>query len=340
MTDDTMVLAGDFPQPTPQDWDREVLKVLNRKRPPGSELTLDQAMKRLTSVYPDGLTVDPLYTRPNHQTIGYPAQSPFTRGAEFPSPGLGWDVVQLHEDPDAARSHQAVLDDLNAGGTGVWLRVDDDAIAPGDLAAVLKDIVPQAASITVSSVARQNEAAQALAAFWAASGRTDVTGNLGCDPLAAATVTGQAPDLSQLAAAVGLARPYPKTRALTVDVTPYDDAGAGDIDQVGFAIASGIEYVRALAAQGVDASLAFGQIVFRQSSTADQFTTIDGIWNLDFGLWTLDFGLCNFDFGLWTLDFGLWTLDFLLWTLDFLLWTLYFELWTLEFGLWTLNFGL
>jgi len=274
MTDDTMVLAGDFARTTRQDWEREVLKVLNRKRPPGSELTLEAAMKRLTSVYPDGLALDPLVTAPDNQIIGYPAQSPFTRGAGFPPPaGLGWDVVQLHEDPDPARSRQQVADDLNAGGTGVWLRVDDDAIAPADVAAVLQDVMPEAAPVTVSSWGRQAEAAEALAACWATAGPAAL-GNLGCDPLAAAAVTGQPPDLGRLSAAVALAWPYHHARALTVDVTPYDNAGAGDIDQVAFAVATGIEYVRTLAAQGVDADQAFAQIVFRQAATADQFTTI------------------------------------------------------------------
>ncbi|MDR0415967.1 MAG: methylmalonyl-CoA mutase family protein [Propionibacteriaceae bacterium] len=277
MADETMVLAGDFPQPTQSDWDREVLKIMNRRRPPGTELTLEQAMKRLTSVYPDGLVVDPLYTMPDNEVIGYPGQIPFTRGAEPPQPrqDLGWDIVQLHEDPDAGRTHQAVLEDLNAGGTGVWLRVDGDAVAPADLAAVLAGVVPGAASVAVSSVDHQAEAAHALLAFWAGASQPGAaTGNLGIDPLAAAAVTGQPADLSGLADWVGRLQGFPKARALAVDVCPYDNAGAGDIDQVAYAVATGIEYVRALASQGVDAAAAFGQIMFRVAATADQFPTI------------------------------------------------------------------
>jgi methylmalonyl-CoA mutase len=251
-----------------------MLKALNRKRPPGTELTVEQAMKRLTSVYPDGLEIDPLYTLPDNQIIGYPAQMPLTRGSEFPPQGLGWDPVQLHEDPDPARSRQHVLEDLAAGGTGIWLRVDEDAIAAADVAAVLDGVYPQAAVISVSSVGQQAAAAQALLDFWAQSGQTDVRGNLGIDPLAAAAVTGQKADLTGLADWVTKTKPYAQARALTVDVTPYDSAGAGDIDQVAYAVATGIAYVRALAEAGVDATEAFQNLVFRQSATADQFTTI------------------------------------------------------------------
>jgi methylmalonyl-CoA mutase len=275
MTDQTMVLAGDFPPSTLADWDREVLKIFNRKRPPGSELTLDQAMQRLTSVYVDGLVVDPLYTKPDDQVVGYPAQTPFTRGAALPQPGLGWDVVQLHEDPVVARTQEAIHDDLNAGGTGVWLRVDPDAIAPADVATVLAGVIPGAASISVSSVGDQAAAAEALLSFWAASGHAaKATGNLGIDPLGAAAVTGQAADLTGLAAWVAKAQAAGQAQALVVDVRPYDNAGAGDIDQVAYAVATGIEYVRALAAEGVDATTAFAQILFRVTATADQFTTI------------------------------------------------------------------
>ncbi|MDR1212899.1 MAG: methylmalonyl-CoA mutase family protein [Propionibacteriaceae bacterium] len=275
MSDEKMVLAGDFTQPTTQDWDREVLKIFNRKRPPGSELTLEQAMKRLTTVQVDGLVIDPLYTKPDDQAIGYPGQTPFTRGSAAVGQGLGWDVVGLHEDPDPARSHQAVLDDLMAGCTGLWLRVDPDAVQAQDLPAVLAGVQPQAASISLSGAADQAGAAQALLDFWTASGQVgQVSGNLGIDPLGAAALTGQAPNLGLLAEWVAQAQGLGRVRALVVDTLAYDNAGAGDIDQLAYAIATGIEYVRALAAAGVDAATAFDQIGFRVAATADQFPTI------------------------------------------------------------------
>ncbi|MCL1842084.1 MAG: methylmalonyl-CoA mutase family protein [Propionibacteriaceae bacterium] len=269
MTDDTLVLAGDFPQPTRQDWDREVLKVMNRRRPPGSELTIEQAMKRLTTTTVDGLVVDPLYTRTD-EALGWPAQTPFTRGSEV---APGWTVEQLHEDADAARTNGHVLDDLNRGASGVWLRVDTDAIAPADLAAALKGVVPGAADIAVSSLTEQAEAAEALLAFLASTGKaSEARGTLGIDPLGAAAVTGATPDLSKLAAWV--AKTPGAMQAICVDVTGYDNAGAGDVQQLAYAVATGIAYIRALGEQGVDATKAFAQIRFRVSASADQFDTI------------------------------------------------------------------
>ncbi|MDR1387482.1 MAG: methylmalonyl-CoA mutase family protein [Propionibacteriaceae bacterium] len=275
MSDEKMVLAGDFTQPTTQDWDREVLKIFNRKRPPGSELTLEQAMKRLTTVQVDGLVIDPLYTRPDDQAIGQPGQMPFTRGSAGRGPSLGWSVVGLHEDPDPARSNRAVLEDLAAGADGLWLRVDPDAIQPADLAGALAGVLPEAASISLSGAADQAGAAQALLDFWAASGQPgQVAGNLGIDPLGAAALTGQAPNLRLLAEWVAKAQGWGRVRALVVDTLVYDNAGAGDVEQLAYAVASGLEYVRALAAAGVDAATAFDQIAFRVAASADQFPTI------------------------------------------------------------------
>lgn len=275
MTDQATTLAGDFAAPTREVWEKEVLKVLNRRRPEGSELTIDQAMARLRSTSVDGLTIEPLYLLDGDPApLGYPGIMPFTRGSGFRA-GAGWDVRALHEDPDVAVSNAAVLEDLAKGATSVMVRVGADAVAPGDLAAVLAGVDPDLAAISVSAVEDQSAAAEALAAFFRANGSADrVSGALGVDPLGAAAQTGEVADLTALARAVETAREFPRVRAVVVDVLPYDNAGAGDVQVLGYAIATGIEYVRALSAAGVAPAEAFGRIAFRVPASAEQFPTI------------------------------------------------------------------
>src|SRR4051812_6860171 len=105
MTDTPLQLAGDFAAPTREDWETEVLKVLNRRRPEGKELTIEQAMSRLRTKTVDGLTIEPLYTDPVGP-LGLPGAMPFTRGAAVH--GAAWDVRALHEDPDSAFSNAQV----------------------------------------------------------------------------------------------------------------------------------------------------------------------------------------------------------------------------------------
>ncbi len=275
MTDQATQLAGDFAVPSIEQWEKEVLKVLNRGRPAGKELTIDQAMARLSSTTVDGLAIEPLYHLDGDPApLGYPGIMPFTRGTTVRA-GAGWDIRALHEDPDVAATNAAVLDDLNRGATSVWLRVGSDALAASDLAAALAGVQPELAAVSVSAVEDQAAAADALAAFFRASGKAaDVVGNLGVDPLGAAALTGADADLSVLAPAVETAREFGGVRALVVDVLGYDAAGAGDIGLLAYAVATGVEYVRALDAAGIAPAEAFGQIAFRVPASADQFTTI------------------------------------------------------------------
>lgn len=270
---ETTVLAGDFATPTQEQWENEVLKVLNRRRPPGTELSVDQAMARLRTTTVDGLVIEPLYTETDGPALGVPGASPYTRGTTVRTgEALAWDVRQLHEDPDAAATNAAVLEDLRVGGTSVWLRVGDGGIAPSNVNAALAGVVANLAPIAVSSTSDQAAAADALLAFW--NGATDVAGNLGIDPLGFAALNGTTPDLSVLATYVAKTAGLPKVTPIVVDARVYDDAGAGDVDQLAYAIATGIEYARALVAAGVPAADAVKAIEFRVTANADQFLVI------------------------------------------------------------------
>src|SRR4051812_29745503 len=195
MTESPLTLAGDFASPSRQDWEAEVLKVLNRRRPEGKELTIEKAMKRLTTVTVDELVIDPLYTADDVE-LGYPSVTPFTRGTSLRTGTIhAWDITTLHEDADVAFSNAAVLEDLAKGATSLWLRVDPDAIAPSDLAGVLAGVIPELARLRVTSRTQQLSAAKALADFWRAGGHAaTVGGSLGIDALGHTALTGQAPE--------------------------------------------------------------------------------------------------------------------------------------------------
>lgn len=274
---DAFVLAGDFDTPTQAQWEAEVVKVLNRGRPPGSELTAEQALKRLRSHTIDDFDIEPLYTRDDRE-LGYPGVAPFVRGTTVKTGAMdAWDVRQLFENPDPSATRAEVLEDLARGVTSVWLRVGADGIAPEALGEALAGVKFDLASVVVSSVDDQDAAASALVDAWRASSvdPTAVTGNLGLDAIGLASVRGTKPDLSAHRLWVErVLADLPGVRAITVDVTGYHDAGASDADELGFAIATGVAYLRDLLEAGFPPAVAFGQIEFRVSATADQFATI------------------------------------------------------------------
>ncbi len=273
-----LTLAGGFAPATDAAWEAEVLKVLNRGRPEGKELTIEQGLKRLTSTTLDDIDVAPLYTSSDDDAaLGYPGAMPFTRGSSVRTgEAVAWGVRQLHEDPDVPATRQAILDDLERGATSVWLRVDPDAIPADQLATVLADVQVDLAAARVFSRTDQDAAAAALLAVLKGGGGdlSAAKGNLGIDPHAFATLNGTAPDLGSLKRWVDEVAGLPGVTALTVETLPVHKAGASDAQELAFAIATGIEYLRALDEAGVAPAEAVGQLEFRVAATADQFATI------------------------------------------------------------------
>ncbi len=268
----TMALATDFPAADHADWQRLAAGVVNRTRAEDRRLDPDAAEDSLRSRLPGGLVVDPLYLRPtNAAPLGLPGEAPFTRGRVLRDAGTSWDVRQLHDDPDAVRSNAHVLDDLEHGASSVWVHVGPDGVAPGDLAAVLAGVHLEMAPVVVSSWTDQPAAAAALRGLLV--GVVGASGNLGLDPIGAAARTGGVPDLEGLADGIRSLEGLPAVRAVTVDARVVRDGGATAQEEVGYAVATGLAYLRRLEADGVDLATAYGHVEFRISATADQFLT-------------------------------------------------------------------
>ncbi len=271
-------LAADFPTPTEEQWETEVLRVLNRRRPEGKHLNIEQAYQRLTSTTVDGLVTKPLYRQDDGtEYLGYPGLAPFTRGTTIRSGEMldGWQIVQLHEHPDAQASKAAVLTDLERGCNGVWLRLDPDAISPADAATVLSGVRLDLATVHVSSHTDQLGAAKALLALIPdGDGANVLGGSLGVDPIGYAAMHGLTPDLTQVPAAIKLAADFPTFKPLVVDATVFHNAGAGDVQELAYALATGVTYLRAAVEAGISVDDAAEAILFRVSATTEQFLTI------------------------------------------------------------------
>ncbi|KGN39503.1 methylmalonyl-CoA mutase subunit beta [Knoellia subterranea] len=267
-----MTLAAHFPERTEVEWRELAAAVVNKSRPEGQGLGAADAVASMRTALEGGLEVDPLYTRPaDPAPLGVPGAMPFTRGRALRDADVPWDVRQLHDDPDAATTRSAVLTDLENGVTSVWLHVGADGVAPADVAEALADVRLELAPVVVSSWDAQVEASDALYAVLSRSAAS--SGNLGLDPVGAASRTGGEVDLAPLAGAVRRLSDRGEIRAVTVDARVHGDAGASTTDELAFAVATGVAYLRHLESEGVDVAEAFRHIEFRVSATADQFLT-------------------------------------------------------------------
>ncbi|GAA4256042.1 methylmalonyl-CoA mutase subunit beta [Dactylosporangium darangshiense] len=244
-----------------QDWRRLALGVLRKSGLAGEDTPPDAVDELLSTETYDGVRVAPLYTAADPAPpAGQPGRAPFVRGASTaPRP---WDVRQRHADPDAKATRAAVLDDLEHGATSLWLA----GIAPADLAEALDGVHLNLAAVVLDNGADTLEAARA---FLALPGE-EKSGNLGADPLGWEARTGQRADAGLLATLVR-SSPIP---VATVDATVYHDAGAADAEELGYATATGVAYLRELVAAGLSAGMALGQLEFRFAASADQWATI------------------------------------------------------------------
>jgi methylmalonyl-CoA mutase len=279
-----LVLAGEFPAATREQW-RELVAGVLRKA--GREDLPEHAEDALRRTVATGVSVAPLYTAEDAgdlpTAVGVPGLAPFVRGARAGAAGVtaaggadtevpaGWDVRQRHADPDVAGTREAIAADLENGVSSLWLVLGEGAVPVQSLGEVLADVYLDLAPVTV-----QGGPAAAEAFLSLIDGRDDVApgGSLGLDPIGVQAATGEEQDLSGLAAVARRALAHPGLRAVVVDGTVFHDAGGGAVEELGCSLAAGAAYLRALTEGGLSVEEAFDQLEFRYAATADQFTTI------------------------------------------------------------------
>ena len=142
-------LAADFETPSLEKWEKEVLKVLNRKRPEGKELSIEQAYQRLTSSTVDGLTIKPLYTEEDGtDNLGYPGVAPFVRGTTVRNGEIelgrtmqmfGWDTQIAASLALSIQDGDVLVDPTEIKAAGFDLTVDQLRPLLGEAAATLLD---------------------------------------------------------------------------------------------------------------------------------------------------------------------------------------------------------
>lgn len=227
----------------------------------------------LTSTTYDGIPIRPLYTGDDaigDEATGVPGLAPFVRGARAAA-GVpaGWDVRQHHLGPDPALAHEAVLTDLENGAGSLWLGIGPGGLPPGGLGQVLDGVLLDLAPVVLDA---GPDTEQVAGEFLGLCGGEPAAGTgLGADPLGlrARLGTGVEADLGLLARLAG--RSAAGVRVATVDATVYHDAGAGDAQELGASIATGVAYLRAMTDAGLDLEDAFARLEFRYAAHADQF---------------------------------------------------------------------
>jgi methylmalonyl-CoA mutase len=265
----SLSLSADFPAATREQWRKLVDAVLK-----------GAPFDRLESRTRDGLTIEPLYQRAAN------AQPVVGR-----APSAAWTLMQRVDHPDPAAANAQALDDLQNGATGLALVFAGSVTANGfgidGSAATLARVfegVQFDAGITIDLNLSQSarEAARTVVALIKSRGFAPSSVDLrpGINPVGGFAVTGRTPlpwaKLSQVFAGLvgefateGFRGPF-----AVADGRIIHNAGGSEVQELAFALACAVSYLRALEASGMTLEAARDAVYFRLSADADQFLTM------------------------------------------------------------------
>ncbi|MCP4085060.1 MAG: methylmalonyl-CoA mutase [Actinomycetia bacterium] len=275
-TDDGLTLGAEFPRPAHDDWLALVEETLRGRR-----------ADNLRSVTPDGIMVEPLYTNESHgfegDRAGFPGLGSHTRGAT--AVATGWDIRAVVDHPDPAQANRMALTELERGVTSLHLRLGSggtlaDSLDRVDrtLAGVHLDLAP----IILDDGADFAPSAALLMALWERRGvpAGAAAGSFGADPIGTLARSGHLTEsldgsLTRLAdlARVSADR-YPQVTTAVADGTVWAEAGATPATELAATIATGVAYLRAMVAAGLDVDAACAELTLQISVDADQFGSI------------------------------------------------------------------
>lgn len=206
---------------------------------------------------PGGLVVEPLYDESDLPVAppGRPGAPPYVRGARAEA-----SFRLLHS---VAASDAVAMAEAAARGRG--LSADAAHLDAGACAAL------DEATVGALAPAVLEPGADALA--WIAAAAATVGLEVRFDPLAALARDGALPYGAD-AAFRWLAELAPGGRPVLVDATVHHDAGAPAPDELGFALATGVAYLRALGDAGHPLADAPRRFVFAFACDTDVFLTV------------------------------------------------------------------
>ncbi len=253
------------------EWEKSAAAVLRKARRLSDDDPDSAVWTKLASTTLDGISITPLGTPALVADLPEPVRPP--------ARGDGWDVRALLADPDAKASNTAALTDLENGVTSLWVQVGASGIDVSDLPDVLKNVLLDVAPVVLDAPSDPLGAANAFAALAEGTQLAEGT-NLGVDPVGAhvrgvvstdhslrSLLDHLVADSAELAQKLGC-------RALVVDGTAVHDLGASDVQELGYVLALGAHYLRALEAAGVPVDEAAGLMEFRLAASDEQFVTI------------------------------------------------------------------
>ena len=264
-------LFTEFTAPTTQEWLDKI------------EVDLKGAdfQKRLVWRTNEGFNVQPFYRREDLANLktpdALPGEFPFVRGNKKDS--NVWYVRQNIEVADAKEANKKALDILNKGIDSLGFKLKGDMVSKETVEVLLDGIYCDCIEINFATCPRHSvELAEILVAFFAEKGydKAKVVGSIEFDPMAKMVMKGKdvTPVLENGPKLVEVLKEYPNFRCIAVSTDALNNAGAYIVQELGYALAWGNEYLQQLTDAGVDVDLAAKSIKFNMGVSENYFMEI------------------------------------------------------------------
>lgn len=264
-------LFTEFTAPTTQEWLDKI------------EVDLKGAdfQKRLVWRTNEGFNVQPFYRREDLKDLktpdALPGEFPFVRGNKKDS--NSWYVRQNIKVDDPVEANKKALDILNKGVDSIGFRFGHEALSAEFIETLLKDIRLDIVEVSYRTCQRHAlELADLLVAYFEKMGydKEKIVGGVGFDPIERMLMKGKDSSafMADMPRLVEKLKDYPNLRCVMVHSDLLNNAGAYIVQELGYALAWGNEYMQQLTDAGIDADLAAKKIKFYMGISENYFMEI------------------------------------------------------------------
>ncbi|MCI6490846.1 MAG: methylmalonyl-CoA mutase small subunit [Prevotella sp.] len=271
MTNTKEKLFTEFQTPTTQEWLDKIQVDLK-----GADF-----QKRLVWRTSEGFSVQPFYRREDVEKLqtpnALPGEYPFVRGNK--KDDNTWYIRQEIDAADASAANIKAKDVLNKGIDSLSFKIPGKAVSAEFVEQLLDGIYCDCVELNFCTCKRHSvELAQLLVSYFKAKGydKEKIVGSIDWDPMEKIVMKGKdvEPLLQFAPALVDALKDYPNFRCIAVNSVSLNNSGAYIIQELGYALAWGNEYLQQLVDAGVEPTLAASKIKFNMGISENYFMEI------------------------------------------------------------------
>ena len=271
MANNNEKLFQEFVAPTKQEWLDKI------------EVDLKGAdfQKRLVWRTNEGFNVQPFYRREDVEKLqtplSLPGEYPFVRGNK--KHDNEWYVRQNIVAASAKEANHKALDVLNKGVTSLGFRIPGNEVSKDYVTTLLDGIFCDCVELNFSTCKRHSvELAGILVDYFQEKGydKEKIVASIDWDPIEKIVVKGKDTEalLQYAKTLVETVKDYPHFRVISVNTVALNNAGAYIVQELGYALAWGAEYLQQLVEAGVEPTLAARKIKFNMGISENYFMEI------------------------------------------------------------------